>query len=146
MSLKGDGKILYHLKVDRGYPGPAQFSSHFRPGHSPFSSANLNEMSAEDHVSDYTDLEAGEEPTMMPARPMKKGLSKRKAGGFGKKGKVFASVDKMLQLVDAVNDVQDKKVNALIERDIEVSKRLAQREASKKHRQESKKKSLVRED
>jgi len=75
------------------------------------------------HMSDYTDAEAEEAgleaPKVIPARVMKKGEHKKKAGGSGKKGKVFASLDKMLELVDGINDEQDKKVNVLIERDVQ---------------------------
>lgn len=72
-------------------------------------------------MSDYTDAEAGEvqQQMVIPARPAKKGVNKRKAGGFGKKGKVFASMDKMLAFADAVNDEQDKKLSLLVERDVE---------------------------
>lgn len=73
----------------------------------------------EEHMSDYTDAEAGEMQQMViPARPAKKGVCKKKAGGFGKKGKVFASMDKMLAFADAVNDEQDRKLGLLMERDV----------------------------
>lgn len=81
-------------------------------------SGSDREMDEADVMSDYTDAEACD-AQVMPAIPLKtRGSSKKKAGGFGKKGKVFASIDKMLQLVDTINDEQDKKVSVLVERDV----------------------------
>lgn len=81
-------------------------------------SGSDREMEETEVMSDYTDAETGE-AQVMPAITLKsRGPNKKKAGGFGKKGKVFASMDKMLQLVDSINDVQDKKVGVLVERDV----------------------------
>lgn len=73
-------------------------------------------MSADEAMSDYTDAESPEQQ-MIPAQPIKKGQGK-KAGGFGRKPKVFATVDRMLQFVDQINAVQEEKVNLLLERDV----------------------------
>ena len=40
----------------------------------------------------------------------------RKAGGSGKVGKKFASVDCMLNLIDAVNQTEDARVTKKLER------------------------------
>lgn len=73
----------------------------------------------DEHMSDYTDAENEQAPALIPALPLKGGLGKkRKAGGFGKKVKVFADRDQMLAMVDEVNAVQEGKVNLLIERDV----------------------------
>lgn len=67
-------------------------------------------------ISDYSEAEQ-DAPMLIPAAPIKPG--KKKAGGLGKKGKVFASKSKMLELVDRVNAVQEQKLGLLIERDVQ---------------------------
>lgn len=69
-------------------------------------------------MSDSSDVEGvtADEPMILPAIPTK---GKRKVmGNFEKKGKVFASKSKMLELVDTVNAEQEQKVGLLIERDV----------------------------
>ena len=55
-----------------------------------------------------------------------------------KKGKVFAARSTMLSIIDQVNGVQDEKIRQLQEKDLELLKRMAQREASQRQRKESK--------
>lgn len=67
--------------------------------------------------SDYDCDMEGTKPHL-PALPTKAALRKRKAGGAGKKVKIFADTKTMLELVDQVNAVQEAKVKTLIERDV----------------------------
>lgn len=55
-----------------------------------------------------------------------------------KKGKIFAAKDAMLKIIDQVNGFQDEKIRQLQEKDLELLKRMAQREASLKQKRESK--------
>lgn len=67
-------------------------------------------------ISDYEQDEQEKGQLVLPAFPEKG--PKRKAGGLGKKGKVFASKDRMLEMVDRINTVQEQKVGILVERDV----------------------------
>jgi len=76
-------------------------------------------------MSDSSDVEGmtTDDSMILPAIPTK---GKRKVmGSFGKKGKVFASKSKMLELVDTVNAEQEHKVGLLIERDVSYQNYLA---------------------
>lgn len=55
-----------------------------------------------------------------------------------KKGKVFASLPSMTRIIEEVNAVQEERTARLLEKDAELLKYLAQKEASKAARKEKK--------
>jgi hypothetical protein len=73
--------------------------------------------SQHDFSSEDEDFVTTTKPSL-PALPLKAAKIKRKAGGTGKKVKNFATTETMLEFVDEVNDIQDEKINLLMDRDV----------------------------
>ncbi len=110
---KVDGQIFTILNGNlRGSPWYVRISFEFPPW-------NIQPILVME-ISDYSDAEDPQQ-LVMPAEPIKGNKKQRKAGGLGKKGKVFATKDKMLELVNRINSEQEHKIGLLMERDVRKS-------------------------